>query len=286
MSDGVRSPTVVRRALGQRLRELRLARDQTVAEVAGAVDIGQSTLTKIELAQMVPARGKVEKLLSFYGIDGEERDLLLAMLRDGNRKEWWEGLKLPPKLGIYLGLESVATTLKAHDTHLVQGLLQTADYARAVIRAARPDLLPHEVDQRVVSRTRRQEVLTRVDPPPLVLWSVMDEAVLRRQIGGRETMYAQLERLIQVSALPNVNLLVMPDSLGAHPGLSGPLSILEFGTGERPVIYVEGQAGNLYQERDDDLRRCAQTMTHILAAAPGTEQSLALITQIAKEMQP
>jgi hypothetical protein len=155
-----------------------------------------------------------------------------------------------------------------------------------MLRAARPELLEHEIDQLVQFRLRRQEVLTRADPPPLTLWSVMDEAVLRRHVGGRETMHAQLQRLITASELPNVTLLVMPHELGAHPGLDGPMSILQFETGTRPVVYVEGQAGNLYMEKDDDLRRCQQTMNHILAAAPGPDQSLALIRQIAKEMKP
>ena len=287
MSDAGRTPTVTRRALGQRMREFRLARNLTVAEAAEGAGVSQSTMTKVELAQVVPSREIVEKLLDFYEVDGQERDLLLAMLRDGNRKEWWESVRAQdPKFGNYLSLESVATAVQAYDTHLVHGLLQTPDYARAMIRASRQELLSHEVDQLVATRMRRQDVLTRADPRPLTLWSVMDEAVLRRQMGGRETMRAQLERLIQASELPSVNLLVMPDSLGAHAGLDGPLAILQFETGTRPVVYVEGQAGNLYMEKDDDLRRCQQRMNHILAAAPGTEQSLALIRQIAKEMKP
>src|SRR5260370_36071067 len=112
----------------------------------------------------------------------------------------------------------------------------------------------------------------------------MDEAVLRRQVGGRETIHAQLQRLIQASALPNVTLLVMPDDLGAHPGLDGPLSILQFETGTRPVAYVEGQAGNLYLEKDDHPRRCQPTMTHILAAAPGPDPSLAPVPQMTQEL--
>ena len=208
-------------------------------------------------------------------------------VREGNRKEWWESHRvLHPKFGSYLGLESVATTLQAYDTHLVHGLLQTPDYARAQIRAVRLELLEHEVDQLVQFRMRRQEILTRADPAPLTLWSVMDEAVLRRQVGGRETMHAQLQRLIAASMRPNVILLVIPDDLGAHPGLDGPLAILQFETGTRPVAYVEGQAGNLYMEKDDDLRRCQQAMNHLLAVAPGREQSLALIRQVAKEMKP
>jgi transcriptional regulator with XRE-family HTH domain len=288
MSEAPRSPTAVRRELGQRLRAMRTGADMTVAEAAEQVGISTSKLTKIELAQLSATRDDVLKLLDTYGEAGpEQQALLLAMVRDGNRKEWWEGRRtLHPKFGSYLGLESVATTLQAYETTLVHGLLQTPDYARAMLRAARPELLEHEIDQLVQFRLRRQEVLTRADPPPLTLWSVMDEAVLRRQVGGRETMHAQLQRLITASELPNVTLLVMPNELGAHPGLDGPMSILQFETGTRPVVYVEGQAGNLYMEKDDDLRRCQQTMNHILAAAPGPDQSLALIRQIAKEIKP
>ena len=288
MSEAPRSPTAVRRELGQRLRAMRTGADMTVAEAAEQVGISTSKLTKIELAQLSATRHDVLKLLDTYGEAGpDQQALLLTMVREGNRKEWWEGRRtLHPKFGSYLGLESVATTLQTYHTHLVHGLLQTPDYARAMLRAARPELLEHEIDQLVQFRLRRQEVLTRADPPPLTLWSVMDEAVLRRQVGGRETMHAQLQRLITASELPNVTLLVMPNELGAHPGLDGPMSILQFETGTRPVVYVEGQAGNLYMEKDDDLRRCQQTMNHILAAAPGPDQSLALIRQIAKEIKP
>jgi transcriptional regulator with XRE-family HTH domain len=288
MSDAARNPTSVRRALGQRLRAMRTGRELTVAQAAELVGISQSKVTKIELAQLKPSREDVLKLLDAYGeTDPQQHALLLSMVREGNNKDWWEGhLRLLPKFGGYLGLESVATTLQAYDTTLVHGLLQTPDYARAVFRGTRPELLEHEVDQLVQSRMRRQEILTRDDPPPLTLWAIMDEAVLRRQIGGRETMHAQLRRLIAAAELPNVTLLVMPDSMGAHAGLTGPLAILQFETGTRPVVYVEAQAGNLYMEKDDDLRRCQQTMNHILAAAPGPEQSLALIRQAAKEMKP
>ena len=288
VSDAARNPTAVRRELGQRLRALRQGRELTVAQAAEQLGISPSKVTKIELAQLAATRDDLLKMLDVYGeTDPEQQALLLSMVREGNRKEWWEGHRvLHPKFASYLGLESVATTLQAYDTHLVHGLLQTPDYTRALLRAVRPDLLEHEVDQLVQVRIRRQEVLTRADPPPLTLWSVMDEAVLRRQVGGRETMHAQLQRLIAASMQPNVTLLVMPDSLGAHPGLDGPLAILQFETGTRPVVYVEAQAGNLYMEKDDDLRRCQQTMNHILAAAPGPEQSLALIRQVAKEMKP
>jgi transcriptional regulator with XRE-family HTH domain len=288
VTEAVRSPTAVRRELGQRLRGLRSEKGMTVAEAAEQAGFSQSKLTKIELAQAVATRDEVLKMLDVYGeTDPGQQALLLSMVRAGVSKEWWEGHRaLPPKFGSYLGLESIATVLQAYDTHLVHGLLQTPEYARALLRAVRPELLPHEIDRLVELRMRRQQILTRTDPPPLTLWSIMDEAVLRRQIGGRETMYAQLLRLIERSELPNVTLLVMPDDLGAHAGLTGPFAMFQFEAGARPVVYIEGQGGNLYLEKDDDLRRCQQTMNHILAAAPGPERSLALIRQVAKEMKP
>jgi transcriptional regulator with XRE-family HTH domain len=288
MNDVVRSPTAVRRELGQRLRGLRVAKDMTVAEAAGQVGFSQSKLTKIELAQLVASRNDVLQLLDVYEeTDPTQKALLLSMVRTGASKEWWESRRaLPPKFGSYLGLESVAATLQAYDTHLVHGLLQTPDYARALLRGERPELLEHEIDALVDLRMKRQEILIRADPPAPTLWSIMDEAVLRRQIGGPQTMHAQLLRLIDRSNLPNVTLLVIPDDLGAHAGLDGPFAIFQFETGTRPVVYVEGQAGNLYLEKDDDLRHCQQTMNHILATAPDPERSLALIRQVAREMKP
>ncbi|HEV3292927.1 MAG TPA: helix-turn-helix transcriptional regulator, partial [Streptosporangiaceae bacterium] len=208
MSDAAHNPTAVRRELGQRLRALRQGRELTLVQAAEQVGFSPSRVTKIELAQLKVSQKDVLKMLEVYGeTDPEQQALLLSMVREGSHQEWWEGRRvLHPKFGSYLGLESVATTLQAYDTHLVHGLLQTPDYARAQIRAGRPDLLEHEVDQLVQFRVRRQEVLIRTDP--LTLWSVMDEAVLRRQVGGRETMHAQLQRLIAASARPNVTLLV------------------------------------------------------------------------------
>jgi transcriptional regulator with XRE-family HTH domain len=288
VSEAIRSPTATRRELGQRLRGLRLERELTVSGAADGIGCSPSKITKIELAQLVVTRDDVLKLLAFYEVsDAGLHDLLLFMVRAGARKEWWEGHRgLWPKFTTYLSLESVATTLQAYDTHMVHGLLQTPDYARALLRAQLPELLPHEIDRLVELRIKRQEILIRSDPEPLTLWSIMDEAVLRRPVGGKETMHAQIQQLIELSTLPNVNLLIMPDDLGAHPGMLGPFAIMQFEASTRPVVYIEGQAGNLYLEKDDDLRRCRQTMIHILATAPGPERSLALMRRAAEEMKP
>lgn len=283
-----RSPTATRRALAQRLRHLRVEAGLTGEQASERVGFSDSKITKIERAQAVASREDVLKMIDAYGgVSEDERERLLAMARLGNRKEWWEqhDRQLPPKLGSYLGLEAVATSLRAYDTTLVHGLFQTPQYARAVIRSGRPDLLDDEVELLVETRMRRQEVLTRGDQP-LEVWSIMDEAVLRRKIGGREVMHAQLEKLIKAAEMPNVTLLVMPDDMGAHAGLAGPLSILQFESGTRPVVYVDDQAGNLYLERGEDLRRCQSIMNHILASAPRPDQSLALIREVSEEMKP
>jgi transcriptional regulator with XRE-family HTH domain len=286
--DPERSPTAIRRALAQRLKQLRVEAELTGDQASARVGFSDSKITKIERAQAVASTQDVLKMIDAYGgVTDDERERLLIMARQGNRKEWWEqhDRQLPPKLGSYLGLEAVATSLRAYDTTLIHGLLQTPEYARAVIRGGRPDLLlDDEVELLVETRMRRQEILARSDQP-LELWSVMDEAVLRRKIGGRKAMHAQLEKLIKAAELPNVTLLVMPDDLGVHAGLAGQFSILQFESGTRPVVYVDDQAGNLYLERGEDLRRCQSIMNHILASAPSPDQSLALIREVSEEMK-
>ena len=280
------SPTAVRRDLGLKLRGLRTQAGLTIAEVAEEIGFSTSKITKVEKAQLAAGRGDVLNMLRLYGVDDpEQREHLLAMVRDGKRKDWWESYDdLPARFGEYLGLETTASTLHAYNTHLVHGLLQTPDYARALLHAVCPEKFPDEIEQQVEIRMRRQEFLTTREPQPLTLCALMDEAVLRRPIGGRETMRAQIQHLISQNERPNVDVLVLPDELGAHAGLIGPFMILQFDAGERPVIFVESQAGNLYLENKDNLRRCQQTLTHLLAIAPDAEASAATMDRIAKEM--
>jgi len=288
MADTGQNATMMRRTLGNRLRELRTAAGLTVEQASEKAGFSGPKITRIEKARIKAAKDDVLSLIDAYQVTGEDRDWLLRLVvQAGGLKEWWEGRRLPPKFGLYIGLEATALIIQAYGTHLVHGLLQTPDYARALLRGTRTELLEHEVDELAEIRKLRQKVLERHDPPPPELWAVMDEAVLRRQIGGRETMHAQLEHLISISEKPNVNLLVLPDSMGAHPGLDGPMALLQFETGTRPVLYVEGQAGNFFQEKnDDDLRRAQGTMTRLIAEAPSPERSLDLIKKASKEMKP
>jgi transcriptional regulator with XRE-family HTH domain len=292
MATAGANATMMRRTLGNRLRELRVAAGLTVDQAAAKVDFSGPKITRIEKARIKATKEDVLRLIDAYAeagdVTGADREWVLKLVvQAGSLKEWWEGRRLPPKLGLYLGLEATALVLQEYGTHLVQGLLQTPDYARALLRGTRPELLEHEIDELVEIRMLRQRVLERDDPPPLELWAVMDEAVLRRQVGGKETMHAQLEHLIAVSHKPNVTLLIMPDSMGAHPGLDGSMALLQFETGTRPVLYVEGQAGNFFQEKnDDDLRRAQNTMNQLLAAAPSPGRSLDLITKASEEMKP
>lgn len=289
MASAEQSPTAVRKALGGRLRSIREDHEMTVAQVAKASKLGPSTITKIERAQMVPSMKTARALIGAYDVDENERDLLLSMAHEAAvRKEWWEkrSAGIPEKFDVYLGLEALASVIEAYENAVVHGLLQTSDYARALLKGTRPDLPGRNIEQRVETRTRRQEILTRKAPAPLDLWCITDESVLRRQIGTPEVMHAQLEHLVEMSELPNVHILVIPSSMGAHPSMDGPYSILHFGAGENQVVYTEGQAGNLYLEREDDLRRCQMTMRLTVAACPGPDASLELLKQISEETKP
>lgn len=280
-----RGPTATRRDLGLKLRGLRDQAGLTVAQVSEKTKISEGQITKIEKANIVAQRKDVEKLIRAYDVtDADLREELFTMVREGGRKDWWETYRdLPPKLGTYLGLESVASALHFYGTHMIHGLLQTPNYARALIRAGSFDKLDHEINEQVELRMRRKEVLTREDSP-LTLWALLDESALRRPIGGRETMRAQVLELIEQNKQPNINVLVIPNDIGAHAGMAGQFSLLQFEPDEPPVVYVDGQAGNLYLEKVRDLRRCQQAMNHLMSVASDPNASVRIMRGIAKEL--
>lgn len=289
-------PTAVRRALGQHLRQFRLdaprenATDNgmTVEEAAELSGISQSKITKIEQAQTIAKIVDVDKLIDVYGEPAQaERERLHELARMGQRKEWWEGrsgTRLPPKLDVYFGLEAAAAKIHDYSPSVLHGLLQTEAYAYAVVVGCYPDMLEHRARQLVEARIRRQELLQGEDP--LELWEIVDEAVLRREIGGTKVMRAQLEHLLKVaSTQPNVTLQVVRNGVGAHTGLQGPLSLLRFESSAPPVGYVDCQGGNLIMDKDEDLERFQSVIDHLRAAALGPEESMMLIQEIAEEMK-
>ncbi len=226
-------------------------------------------------------------MLEMYGVDDPgQRQVLVDMAREGHRKGWWAVYEdlLPTGFGIYVGLEAEASSVRAFESVVVHGLLQTEDYAREVMTTVRRKLTADEIERMVTVRMQRQEALLR--PDPLELWLILDESVLRRTIGGPEIMHHQLVHLADASLWPNVTLQVLPFSSGPHPFLNGPFCLLEFPERYDPdVVYTEGVAGQAYLERDKDVRLCAEGFDLLRAAALSPANSTDLISTLANQVK-
>ena len=278
-------PTVRRRRLGAELRRLRDSAGYKLEEVAGMLGVAPSTLSRIETGKAPTKSAYLSQLLELYQVtDAGQRQILVDMAREGHRKGWWAAYDdvLPSGLGVYVGLEAEASGLRSYEIGVVHGLLQTTDYARAILRAS----APHTADQieRLVDlRMERQRRLD--DNPPLDLWVIHDEAVIRRTVGGPVVMRHQLAHLLVAAGLPGVTLQVLPFDTGAHAGHDGPFSIVEFhDRSDSEVVYVESTAGPIYLEKDREVRASAEVFDRLRAAALPPEASLDLISKAAREL--
>jgi transcriptional regulator with XRE-family HTH domain len=276
-------PTVRRRLLGSELRRLRELQSIKLEEVAERVDLPPSTLSRIETGKAPTRAAQLNTLLELYGVDDTgQRQVLLEMARDGHQKGlWapWDGV-LPTGFGIYVGLETEATSLRVYEAQVVHGLMQTESYARAVMSTVRRRQTGEEIERLVRLRMRRQEVLHRGDP--LDLWLILDEAVLRRMAGPSRIMREQLEQLYEASHWPNVTLQVLGFGSGLHPALGGSFSIIEFPERLDPdVVYTEGITGQAYiEERDREVRAQAEAFDLLRASALSPAASALLIRSI------
>lgn len=272
-------PTVRRRRLGTELRRLREAHALKLEEAAERLGLAPSTLSRIETGKAPTRSAYLTAMLEMYGVtDPGQRQVLVDMAREGHRKGWWAAYEdvLPTGFGIYVGLEAEAAALRAYEDQVVHGLLQTEEYARSVMQAVRLRLTPGEIERLVQLRRQRQMVLTRTQP--LELWLILNEAVIRRPVGGREVMRGQLERLLEASSWPNVTLQILPLSGGAHPALGGPYCILQFPErGDPDVVYTEGVAGHAYLEKEADVRACAEAFDLLRAVALSPPETAAAI---------
>lgn len=220
-----------------------------------------------------------------YEITGDERTALLALGRQASHRGWWHSYAdaLPGWFEDYVGLEDGAASNWTYQAQLVPGLMQTADYATAVIRAAQPWVDDDEVGRQVTARATRQALITSADP--LQFWVVLDEAALRRVVGGPAVMRAQLDRLGMLSALPNVTLQVLPFDAGAHASMGTSFNLLRFADADdNPIVYVEDLTSSQYLETAADVRRYSLVFDHIRAQALSLERSAAFIAQVAKDM--
>ncbi|MFD7243203.1 helix-turn-helix domain-containing protein [Streptomyces massasporeus] len=275
-------PAVRRRKLGAELRALRTSAGLTSGEAARLVGWHQSKVSRIETGTSGVKPADVRLLLDAYGVgDSQLRELLMVLAgsedSDG-RHHWWHAYRgvLPPTYRDFISLESQAGAMRTLETSVVPGLLQTPEYARAVTRAAVEGLPEDRLDTLVEVRLARQDVL-RADPP-LKLSAVLDEAVLRREVGGPGVMARQLERLVEAARLPQVRLQVLPFAAGAHIGVTGPFVIFSFSsTSDLDVVVLDHLTSSLYLERKEDLQAYTEAFNALQIHALSPEDSLDFI---------
>ncbi|HET6357576.1 MULTISPECIES: helix-turn-helix transcriptional regulator [unclassified Streptomyces] len=280
------NPTVRRRRLGQELRRLRELKGMTAEEVAERLLVSQSKISRLENGRRSISQRDVRDLCGVYEVEDHRIvDSLMQMAKDSRQQGWWHAFGDIP-YSVYIGLETDAASLRVYESLIVPGLLQTREYAQAVIEGMWPEATPSEIDKRIQIRLKRQDRLT--DPVnPLRFWAVIDEALLRRVVGNRQIMTDQLLHLAQLSEQPHVTLQVLPYDVGAHPGMYGKFAILEFQEAmDASVVYLEGVTSDLYLEKANDVQSYAVMYEHLRAKALSAEQSREFIHKVAESCSP
>ena len=282
---GLTSPTVRRRRLGSELRRLRDAAGLTLEHAAAALECSVSKVSRMETARVLIRGRDVRDLLDLYGVRDEAvRDALLTLARDARQQGWWHSAHsgvVPSWFEVYVELEADACDISGYEPQFVPGLLQVAEYSRAVL-AKGIGVARAQVEQGVALRLDRQRRLVADGSP--ALWFVVDEAVLRRPVGGADVMRGQLDRLLTTADLTHVTLQVLPFSAGAYSGMGPAFSMLSFPDPADPtVVYVEQLFSGLYLEKAEEIERYTLALNHLQAAALSPEDSIALIAKVAKE---
>ncbi|HEY2551554.1 MAG TPA: helix-turn-helix transcriptional regulator [Streptosporangiaceae bacterium] len=277
--------TALRIMVGAQLRRLREAARVTPDQAGYEIRASRSKISRLEHGRVGFKDRDITDLLTLYGVTDEEtRARFLAMARQGNSPDWWNEYAdiLPDWFETYLGLEAASSLIRTFDLQFVHGLFQTEDYARAVTTLHQGDT-PQDVDRRVSLRIKRQELLSAADPPRV--WSVMDEAALRRPVGGRAVMRAQLAALAEVTQLPHVTLQVVPFSRGAHAAASGSFTVLRFAEPDLPdAVYIEQLTSAIYLDRRDDVDHYLEVLNRLSTEALTPEQSAAFLAEAAAQM--
>ncbi|MCD0453136.1 helix-turn-helix domain-containing protein [Actinocorallia sp. API 0066] len=293
MSETATGSTVPRRELGRYLRKLRTDARMTVRAAALALEWSEAKMWRIETGHTSLRSLDVEAMCRIYGAPADMRKALMALARETKTKGWWHayGDIIPDGFDLYMGLEEAAETLEQYSPELVPGLLQTSDYYRALLNRTRPELNADEIERKVLLRAQRQVLITRATAPP-TLHLILNEAVLRRQVGGPDVMAAQLHRLAELNELPHVHIRVSPFEQGAHQGFNtGQFILLRFPTTgdgrdhEPPTVYVQGFTGALYLDKAHEIHRYAEAFAVMWDEALSEADSTALFQQIAREIK-
>jgi len=278
-------PTVLRMMLGSQLRRLREAASVTTDRAGYEIRASRSKISRMENGHASFKERDVADLLSLYGVTDEQvRAGMLALARQANAPGWWSeyGDILATWFEAYLGLEAAAAVIRSFELQFVHGLFQTEDYARAVTRLGYRAASAEEIERRVSLRLKRQELLTR--PQPQQVWAVIDEGALRRPVGGRAVMRAQLSRLIEVAGLRHVTVQVVPFGRGGHAAAGGSFAILRFAEAELPdVVYIEYLTSALYLNKREDVDHYMEVMNHLSDQALTPAQTARFLAEIARE---
>jgi len=272
------------RRLAAQLRELRAECGMTQEEVSERTGIDRSTLYRLESAQQRPQRSTLIQLLDLYRVEEPRRGDLLTLLREAGQRGWLQQYRseLPDVYSDYIGFEDEARSISNYESLFIPGLLQTEDYARALLQGTLPYASSEEIESRVTARMARQALLDREDPPRL--WAITDEAAVRRMVGGRAIMRGQLGQLREAAARPNVTIQVIPFDAGPHPGMDGAFVVLEFpDLADQSIVYAESAAGGLFLEEEVEIRRYMLMFEHLRAAALRPDETVTLLAAIAAE---
>ncbi|MGH3903750.1 MAG: helix-turn-helix domain-containing protein [Pseudonocardiaceae bacterium] len=287
MDRGV-SPTLRLWQLAESLRGHRERAELTIVEAAGRLKAhsprwSRSKLQRIETRSYAPQPAEVEHLAAVYEVPADETAALVQMAREARQKGWWQSSALPKLTQTMVGLEQAATTVRQFELALVPGLLQTSDYARALMTTLAPTRPIEVLENRVAARMIRQHVLTGADP--LTYEVILSEAVLRCPVGANRVMRSQLERLLELTSQPNITIQVLPFSAGPHPGMEGALTLLTLPDLAHDVVYVEGPPGAIYLEEQDYVRRCTMHFAVLSSLALSPAESTDLISTTLAQYQ-
>jgi transcriptional regulator with XRE-family HTH domain len=278
-------PTVRRMLLGAQLRRLRTEAGLSREDAGEAIRASPWKIHRLENGQVGARDRDIADLVARYGVtDPVEIASFVALAREANQPGWWNpyGDLLPQWFRAYVDLEAVAAQIRTYQGQLVPGLLQIEAYMRALMHSTLRDRRPEEIDRRVSVRLTPQQLLTRDDGPQL--WAVLDEAALRRPVGGVKVLRAQLQRLIEATTLPRVSLQVLPFEAGAHAAMVGAFSILRFADPELPdVVYLEHVTDADYLDKPEDVEAYAHIMSSVGVRAVPPEQTADLLDRLLRE---
>jgi transcriptional regulator with XRE-family HTH domain len=282
IQPGGGSPTVLRMLLGSQLRKLREAKGISREEAGYLIRASESKISRMELGRVSFKQRDVTDLLEMYGVDDNDaRAALVKLARDANSPGWWHKYSdvLPDWFSVYVGLEEAASLLRVYELQFIPGLLQTADYTRAIVERGQSAATADEIERRVALRAARQEMLAKPGAPRL--WAVVDEAALRRPIGGPVVMRNQIERLIAATEEPNITVQVVPFDSGGHAAEGGAFTILRFPEAELPdVVYVEQLTSALYLDKREDVEKYGQVMDQLSVESEPPERTADILRRI------